>query len=755
MDKVELLSPAGSYESAIAAIQNGCDAIYMGGSKFGARAYASNFNEQQLQDMISYAHAYGVKVYITINTLIHDTKFQECIQYIQFLYTIGCDAIIVQDLGILSYIRENYSDFEVHASTQMHIQNKQALRFLIQQQVVRAVLARESTLEEIAQYAKEDIELEVFVHGALCVAYSGQCLFSSMVGDRSANRGECAQGCRMPYHLIDGQNKVYKKGYLLSLKDLNIVEHLPELLDCKIASLKIEGRMKKAEYVANVTSLYRKAIDAYHENKHISFSQSERLKSEVIFNRGFTKGWMFEQTGSKLFNPLRPNHMGIEIGTVIKTYKNKFAVKLHQPLSQHDGIRLLQAGEDVGCKVQRLLLNGLLVNHAPANSVIEIESSLHAKVGSVVLKTSDVQVEKEIQQFIAQSPRKVHIDMHFVASLNKPMQLMVSDGVHQVKVQGELAQQAQNRASDEAMVYKALSKVNETIFSIAHFSCEIDGHLFIVNKHLNEMRREALQKLYTLRSKHSERTHLTYEVQKHKMSKHIDCIVCKVRSEAQLLACLEANVTQIYVDDVALYSTYKDREGVYLASSKIHKGAYTEVSYIEDIGGLYQNQNFICGSGLNVYNAYTAKFLQQQGADVVCLSLELHPDAIKQCIQTYYTLTSEPVGFMKQIYGRVEVMVSKHCPIHAVLVDQDKKNCNICRNKQFYLKDKFNNTYPMLNDANCNMHLFDYKCINELHEMTRFQAMGVTHFLLDFTIESKEETLRTILNTLRTLQSNE
>ncbi|NBL00074.1 MAG: U32 family peptidase, partial [Erysipelotrichia bacterium] len=259
---VELLSPAGSYESAIAGIQNGCDALYMAGTKFGARAYASNFDPEQLTKIIAYAHAYGVKVYITLNTLIHDAECEECFSYIAFLYELNVDALIVQDLGILEYVRSHYPDFEVHASTQMHIVNEHALAFLASLNVKRAVLAREVTLPEIKRFSKQKIELEVFVHGALCVAYSGQCLMSFMIGKRSGNRGECAQTCRMPYRLCDFNTKqeYAQAAYLLSLKDLNTLDHVDKLIAAGIDSFKIEGRMKKSEYVAHITALYRSKI---------------------------------------------------------------------------------------------------------------------------------------------------------------------------------------------------------------------------------------------------------------------------------------------------------------------------------------------------------------------------------------------------------------------------------------------------------------------------------------------------------------
>ncbi|MFR6488723.1 MAG: peptidase U32 family protein [Clostridium sp.] len=290
--KVELLAPAGSMEALRAAVQNGCDAVYLGGSMFGARAFANNFDEEELIEAIAYAHVYGVRVFVTVNTLIREEEFDDCVAYVQFLYAHDVDAVIIQDLGLFSVLHERFPDMELHASTQMHIHNPQGIRFMEACGASRVVVPRETSVEEIREYAELGVDLEVFVQGALCVSYSGQCLMSALTLHRSGNRGECAQNCRMRYQLEQQDGKETKlfngKGeYLLSPKDMNTLQRVPELIEAGIASFKIEGRMKRPEYVALMVSLYRKAIDAYYEGQAFSYDEAVELQMKKIFNREF------------------------------------------------------------------------------------------------------------------------------------------------------------------------------------------------------------------------------------------------------------------------------------------------------------------------------------------------------------------------------------------------------------------------------------------------------------------------------------
>lgn len=737
MKKNELLSPAGSYESAIAAIQNGCDAIYLGGTHFGARAFANNFTEQQIHEIVSYAHAYGVLVYITLNTLIHDHEYEQCIDYIKNLYELKIDALIIQDLGVLSYVRKNYPDFEVHSSTQTHICNKEAILFLKEEGVSRAVLAREVPIEEIKKLSILGIDLEVFVHGALCVSYSGQCLMSYMIGGRSGNRGECAQSCRMPYTLCNFNTKqAYgDSGYLLSLKDLNTLAHVKELKEAGISSFKIEGRMKKSEYVGYITHLYRCAMD--DENFQLDNSQLEKAK--LLFHRGYTDGFLYSQKGSNLYNPFRPNHLGISLGKVLSSNADKIKVQLENTLYQGDGVRILQEKEDFGFKVNRIFLNGLLVNHANQGSIVEIECYENAKKGSMVLKTSDPKLEKEIRNDYEKIKRRISIQMNLEAYENEKLKLSISDEKETIIVYSEvLLERAKTQELNKADIEEKLRKVKETIFEIKSLDIEVKGNPFIPVKILNELRRDALQKLYERRCNAHHRTLIPYqEKELTPMYKDVNISV-KVINEEQLLYAIERGISSIYLEDRDLFNKYRENTQILLCSNRVEKQGYHDVSVIQDIGGIYACSNYITDTSLNVTNAHSAAFLVSKGAKLVCASWEMDSESILNMshqLKQEYQLE----GILQVIvYGRCEVMVSEHCPINAHLSDNDKHNCTICRKQTYALKDKFNNEYPMNNDNQCRMHLYDCKIRDDIEKIPMYLKHKVAP-RFNFTFESVDE----------------
>ena len=302
----ELLSPAGNMESLKAAINNGADAIYLGGKSFGARAYADNFSDEELKEAVRYAHLYGVKLYVTVNTIIYNNEVNDFVKYIELLYRIGVDALIMQDIGMISLVRKKFPNMEIHASTQCHNHNNEGIKLLKDLGVTRIVLDREMSLEEM-ENIDIDVEKEVFIHGALCNSYSGCCLFSSMNGGRSGNRGECTQPCRLPYKLIkNGEYVDTINKYLLSTKELNTIHNFDKLMESDIVSFKIEGRMKSPSYVGYVTRLYRKLIDNYYNKKESVVSSDEENNLKILFNRDFTNGYLFND---KVMNTFSSNHL--------------------------------------------------------------------------------------------------------------------------------------------------------------------------------------------------------------------------------------------------------------------------------------------------------------------------------------------------------------------------------------------------------------------------------------------------------------
>ena len=343
-NKIEILAPAGSYGSFMAAVTAGADAVYAGGPRFGARAFADNFTEEQLLSAIDYAHFHGRKFYLTVNTLLKDAELEELYEYLDPLYRQGLDAVIVQDIGVLSFVREHFPGMDIHASTQMTVTNTEGALFLKEQGAARAVPARELALEEVRDIVEQTgLEMECFVHGALCYCYSGQCLLSSLIGGRSGNRGQCAQPCRLPYTVNE------KKEYTLSLKDICTLELIPELVDAGIDSFKIEGRMKKPEYVALVTAMYRKYTDMYLQNGREGFAVApgdlEMLMD--IYNRGgFSQGYYRQHNGRNMLSPDRPNHAGVPAVRVIAQKGREIAVEALTDIHKGDILEL--EGENAG-----------------------------------------------------------------------------------------------------------------------------------------------------------------------------------------------------------------------------------------------------------------------------------------------------------------------------------------------------------------------------------------------------------------------
>ena len=394
---IELLAPAGSWEALEAAVNAGADAVYMGGKAFGARQYASNFDREEMQKAVYFAHMHRVRLYITVNTLVDDSELGELADYLLFLSNVGIDGIIVQDLGVIRLARQIVPDLPLHASTQMTVTNSEGVKLAAEAGMERVVLARELSLEEINTICHgTDTEIEVFIHGALCVCYSGQCLMSSLIGGRSGNRGRCAQPCRLPYKLVNEAGEDLLSGkdagqYLLSPKDLNTLDILPQLIEAGVTSYKIEGRMKRPEYVAVVVDAYRRAIDSYLGGDY-QVPEEDFANIEQIFNRDFTTAYLLERPGREMMSDRRPNNRGVLVGRVVKLDKaaNKATLKLDKELHLDDGLEFwVSVGGRVGTTVTSLLQNGQEVAVAAAGSQVTIDVPHGIKMNDRVFRTFD------------------------------------------------------------------------------------------------------------------------------------------------------------------------------------------------------------------------------------------------------------------------------------------------------------------------------------------------------------------------------
>lgn len=742
MQQVELLAPAGSFEALQAAIHNGADAIYLGGSRFGARAFAPNFDDEQLSKAIAYAHAYGVKIYVTMNTLIYDAEIEDVLNYVSILQDLDVDALIIQDLGLFQLIHQRFPDLELHVSTQMHIHNEEGIQLLKEMGASRVVLPRETPIETIKKLAKCGIELEVFVQGALCVSYSGQCLMSAKTLDRSGNRGACAQSCRMRYQLVDmsADNKVMpkKEQYLLSPKDMNTLPYIQELMEAGIASFKIEGRMKRSEYVALMTRSYRQAMDSIYQKKPYHYTKDIQKEMEKVFSRGFTKGYAFSAFHHDIMSMQRPNHQGIVIGTVIGFSKDKIKIKLSESLAQKDGIRFLDGKDEVGFTLNRLYRNGKLINQAYANEIVEIDKSFYVEKGTKVVKTSDVHQLQELAKSYEQESKKIAISMCF--TMQEYPTLQVSDGIHPLSITSEVASEiAIKQPLTKERIIQQLSKTKDTIFEVTSFDMQGSYDRILPIKVLNEMRRNLLQQLHQVRSKtYKDRRKETITYSKINVEPRQELIIV-VHTKEQFETLCNMGQTRIYIGDEKLYQQLKEDERAYYRSDRVNSAYEPSVlPLIQEHGGLQAYSQMIVDPYCNITNAHSAATYFQNGASIVGLSLEHHLESLQQLLTTFQKYYGQG-NFMKMIYGREELMLSEHCVIQTLMMKQPQRHCNLCRKKQYGLKDMKQHIYPIMSDLNCRMHLLHSDIVNEIDQIPMYQKMGIQSFQVVFTIETSKE----------------
>src|SRR5699024_5891901 len=415
-------------ESLFAAVENGADAVYLGGKLFNARQFADNFSLEELKKVVEYAHLRNVKVYITVNILIDNEEVEETLNYVKYLYEIDVDGLIVQDIGLAYAIRKIFPDFNLHASTQMTINNLAGTIFLEELRFKKVVLSRELSLREI-KYIKENsnIPLECFIHGALCISYSGQCLMSSIIGGRSGNRGKCAQPCRMPYTLVNYKDDTivseeFSKKYLLSPKDLNTIKDLDKLIDSGISSLKIEGRMKRPEYVATIVSKYRKVLDYGVE----SITKEDRNRMLQIFNRGFTKGYILDDYGKDMISFYSQDNRGIYVGKVKKIDRNNMYLLLSEDIREGDGLEFeLENGKYKGLIVENSLEKGKDVKLNIINGV---------RKGSNVFKSSNKSLLENARKSYEDRQKIYGISMKVSIAKGKPAKLIAREKNCEVKV---------------------------------------------------------------------------------------------------------------------------------------------------------------------------------------------------------------------------------------------------------------------------------------------------------------------------------
>lgn len=633
MAKVELMSPAGSFDALKAAVNYGADAVYLGGTNFSARAFANNFNHEELVEAVKYCHLRGVKVYVTLNTLLNEIELENALNEARFYYENNVDALIIQDLGLFYRIKQEMPDFPLAASTQMHIHNVNGVRNAKELGFKRVVLARESSLDLIKEACKEDIEIECFIHGAICVSYSGQCLMSSLTKHRSANKGMCAQCCRLKYQLIDKEtNKKIKidTDYLLSPKDMYLLEDIPDLIEAGVSSFKIEGRLKSPAYVGLVTKIYREAIDAYYDGKQYSINNEKFNELLKVFNRGFSNTYL-RNNNDNLFGNIRPNHLGKEIGRVIKVQNNKCYIELNDSLNQFDGIRIISDKEDLGKILNVLSIDDKYVSSANANEIINIEIDGIVKIGDKVVKTLDAKLEDSIVHY---RPKKRPININASFKLNEAIKITAKlDNLrfnYEYPIQLDIAK---NKPLSKEELFEQFSKTNESPFELKELNVDIDN-VFIVKSKLNEIRRDFYIRFEDFILNSFKRPSI----------KELNLEPINVINHNELLVERYDNNISLLKDPVIN-----------------QKGIYNHEDVCSEFGHLLSNAKTVYYT-MNIYNSYAYELLCRLGYEKIVLSSELSNKEIELLIKGFKNRNSINIKPYVLIYGKRTLMYLKRNP---------------------------------------------------------------------------------------------
>ena len=733
----ELLVPVGNMDSLKAAVMNGADAIYLGGKRFGARAFAGNFNDEEMISAIHFAHLYGVKIYVTVNTVVFESELEDVYNYCLFLHKTGVDALIVQDLGLMSLLKRRLPNLEIHASTQVHNVSESGLRILEDLNVKRVVFARELSLATIDSY-KTSMEKEIFIHGALCVSYSGECLFSSVLLGRSGNRGECAQVCRLPYKLLENDEFVKTDSkYLLSTKELKTVSKFKEIMDSSVKSLKIEGRMKSPEYVACVTRLYRNLIDYYYGKDCLRVSKYEE-DLKVIFNRQYTYGYLFNATNDEIINIHTSNHVGVHLGKVFKVTNKYIYIKLDSQLNQGDGIRINETND--GMIVNFLYDESLKLTSVCKNSAV-IDNKIKASVGDSVNKTSDITI---INKYIELPVRKVDIDVMFTHNENCAT-LEITDGINVVKKEADIVFPSKNISIKKEDIIKQLSKLGNTPFKIANISVGEFESKFINIKDLNAIRRNAVEELIFIRENSKKEVIQrkdNEEMHKNSLEEKLTLSVL-VRDEEQLLKCL-TYFDRIYVIDRNLYNLYKDNPKIYYRGSRIYEKTNIKNTLATELGEIYDGAK-ISDYFLNITNHETLDYLSKY-VDINTLSIELEDDNIER-IMKHNNYNVEML-----LYSTFELMITKYCPVNKV-ANKDTV-CTKCMKNEYKLVDRNGSKYPIKTDVKNHLtHILDSKVTNNLEKLKYYYNLGIRNFRIELNSEDSKE-IDDIIKNLDNQKSN-
>jgi U32 family peptidase len=798
---IELLAPAGNWECARAAVENGADAIYFGlDVGFNARARAANFHLDQLRELMAMLHRQAVRGYVTLNTLVFTDELPALEANLRILANAGVDAVLVQDLGVVRLIRHLCPELVIHASTQMTLTNADAIEQVRQLGIERVVLARELSISEIRDIASQTtMPLEVFVHGALCVAYSGQCLTSESLGGRSANRGQCAQACRLPYELhCDGEPRdLGDVKYLLSPQDLAAHDLVPALIDAGVCSLKIEGRLKTPEYVANVCQHYRRAIDAALVDQPIQMTAEEQRELELSFSRGFSPGWLEGCDHKRLVPGTSSAKRGVLIGTIVAISTEAIHVDLTAPLANGDGIVIEGdrfAGKEFGGRVYELFQDRRRVDRVESGETeIRMQHGAIAAqslaVGLKVWKTDDPQLTKRLRRsFESTDPQKrVDIDVHVEVAVGQPISIRATciDGIQIDFLSEHLPEPARKHPVSSDTLTTQFSRLGGSPYRLRRLTCEIHEQPMIPLSVLGQLRHELIERLEVARipgrlacesdpvtpemlaaaKSHGESNPQIQGESSSKICLHVLC-----RSLQQLEQVLACGVRDVIVDfaDIRQYGKAVELArsadaSIYLATLRIHKpgedGLFKAMEKRNANGWLVRNLAalrfaksagipFVCDFSLNVTNPLTAEQLMLWGARRVTASYDLNRDQLIELTQ------QTPASWLEVvIHQHMPMFHMEHCVFCSVLSPgKNKTDCGRpCDRHDVKLRDRVGVDHVLHADIGCRNTLYNGIAQSGAEAVASLMAAGVRNFRIELLRDTDAQTVSELIELYREL----
>ena len=750
-NKIELLAPAGNIDSFKAAINSGADAIYMGVDRFNARNMAKNFSLEEYIECIKYAHILNVKVYLTLNTLIYDNEVKDALEMVVKLYSAGLDGVIVQDIGLASLIHKIIPKLPLHASTQMSIYNLEQVKYLEKLGFKRVVLARELTLNEIEYICKNtSLEVEIFVHGALCMCYSGQCILSQVIGGRSANRGNCAQPCRMKYTLCNKKGKIVENRYLLSKKDIFGLDFLQRLLDIGVKSLKIEGRNKTPEYVAGVTKTYRKYIDDMLSKKSVNIKDDDKKYVMQIFNRdGISSGYLDGVRYKDSITENIPKNTGVYLGKVILRKKEYVKVKLETDISLHDGIELLKDNNVIFSNIVTCIKDedkNILNKKVEKGNVVWL-GDVREKIptDTKIYKTSDYSINNELKKYYnGVYLRKRKIDISLKIKIGEKVLVSVYNLDKNVSLDIDYVPDvAKNKPLTKESVIDAFSKTKDTLFDFNIVKIEMDNNLFIPVSKLNEFRRTLvlrIEELFNKKTDVKENLELLDEVinvenQKrkidnlnknilyiYKFNEEIDYIKWYKDTYNKNLDIVYVDICDLYKNKEKIFSTFKGKVEIFvllpnvggknidsyifknlenLVKNGIEGIIVGNIGYIDLVSSLKAKYNLtlIADYSLNIFNKYSALFYTELGFDIICPSLELREEDVKSI---------DEFANIEVVTDFQTIMTSRYCVLGAYIANRkNASKCSMpCIKDEFYILDSYGKRHDIVcNNLDCVMRI--------------------------------------------------